>query len=234
MNNYFCTNSGWECNCPPPCQHPNPQPCQQTCPQPPNPSCPCSDDFRQALDLLCSPRIQPLVDFNAFAFVTGNYILGSALDTLVAGTAPGDNLAAPAGSYVCGGDSCEALTVSGALFPTEPDSTALAAIVTQVALCRLYAIAFGASAEGEGIESNFQTISQTLGQLLRPKKTQDCCNLADALTNAAAVRASTIIAGPLAVENSTILGQLGDILVMANSTDSRFYFICANKIDFMG
>ena len=36
------------------------------------------------------------------------------------------------------------------------------------------------------------------------------------------------------MENSTILGQMGDILVIANSTDSRFYFICANKIDFMG
>ena len=56
----------------------------------------------------------------------------------------------------------------------------------------------------------------------------------DALTSAAAVRTSTVAAGPLVVENSAILGQLGDVLVMANSTDSRFYFICANKIDYMG
>lgn len=240
MSNYFCTNSGRDCNCQPPCpqpcQQPNPQPCQQACPQPSSPYCPCSEDFRQALDLLCSPRIQPLVDFNTFAFVTGHYVLGSALDTLVAGTAPGDNLATPAGSYVCGGDSCEALTVSGLLFPTEVGATALEATVTQVALCRLYAIAFEAATDagGDGSESNFQSISQILGQLLRPKKPQDCSNLADALANAAAVRTSTVTAGPLVVENSTIIGQLGDILVMANSTDNRFYFICANKIDFMG
>ena len=70
--------------------------------------------------------------------------------------------------------------------------------------------------------------------LLRSKKPQACTNLADALTNAAAIRASTVTTGPLIVQNSTILGQLGDILVMANSTDNRFYLICANKIDFMG
>lgn len=229
MSNYFCTNSGRDCNCQPPC------PPQQSCPQPQPTACPCNEDFRRALDLICSPRLQPLVDFNTFAFVTDFYLLGTALETPTAGTAPGDNLAAPAGSYVCGGDSCEALTVSGLLYPPETGATALESTVTQVALCRLNAIAFDAAAtEMTTAAANFQTISQTLGQLLRPKKPQDCGNLADALTNAAAVRASTVTTGPLVVANSTILGQLGDILVMANSTDNRFYFICANEIDFMG
>ena len=86
----------------------------------------------------------------------------------------------------------------------------------------------------EPIATNFQTISQTLSQLLRPQRSNDCCSVADALTTAAAVRASTVVAGPLVVQNSTILGQIGSILVMANSTDNRFYFICANAIDFMG
>ena len=230
MSNYFCTNSGRDCNCncncPPPC--PPQQPCQQ------EQGCPCNDDFRRALDLLCSPRLRPLVDFNTFAFVTNFYILGSALTTPVAGTAPGDNLDDPAGSYVCGGDSCEALTVSGVLYPPEVGADALASTVTQVALCRLNAIAFEAATVDDSSETNFQTLSQTLGQLLRPKKPKDCDNLADALTNAAAVRASTVTTGPLIVENSTILGQLGDILVMANSTDNRFYFICTEKIDFLG
>ena len=232
MNNYFCTNSGRDCNCPQPC--PPPQPPQEPF-GPMQPCCPCGEDFRRALDLLCSPRLQPLVDFTTFAFVTDFYILGTALETLTAGTVPGDNLTAPAGSYVCGGDSCEALTVSGLLFPPEVGATALEPTVTQVALCRLNAIAFSAAPDtGEGSTTNFQTLSQTLGQLLRPKKPKDCENLADALTSAAAIRASTVTSGPLVVANSTILGQLGDVLVMANSTDSRFYFICANRIDFMG
>lgn len=202
----------------------------------PQRNCPCSEDFRRALDLLCSPRLQPLVDFTTFAFVTDYYVLGSGLDTPVAGTAPSDNLATPAGSYVCGGDSCDALTVSGLLYPPEAGATALTSTVTQVALCRLNAIAFGSAPDTaeDPVTGNFQTLSQTLGQLLRPQKPQPCGNLADALTNAAAIRASTVTTGPLVVANSTILGQIGDILVMANSTDSRFYLICANKIDFMG
>ena len=225
MNNYFCTNNR-DCACP--------QPCPPNRPPEPQPCCPCGEDFRRALDLLCSPRLQPLVDFNAFAFVTDYYVLGTALATPAAGTAPGDNLADPVGGYVCGGDSCEALTVSGLLYPPLAGETALEPTVSQVALCRLRAVAFEAAAVDGDAAANFQTVSQTLGQLLRPKKPQECTNLADALTSAAAVRASTVTAGPLVVSNAVILGQLGEILVMANSTDNRFYFICTDKIEFMG
>ena len=166
--------------------------------------------------------------------MTDNYLLGTARGTLTAGTAAGDNLDAPVGSYVCGGDSCEALTVSGLLYAPEVGATAQAATVTQIALCRLSAVAFAAAETTETAAANFQTISQMLGQLLRPRKPQDCGNLADALTSAAAVRASTVTAGPLIVQNSTILGQIGSVLVMANNTDNRFYFLCANTISFMG
>lgn len=233
MNNYHCTNSGRDCGCQQGCQQ-SPQDCCQF-DSPVQGSCPCSDDFRRALDLLCSPRLRPLVDFNTFAFVTDFYILGSALTTPTADTAAGDNLASPEGRFVCGGDSCQALTVSGLLYPPEIGASALEATITQVALCRLNAISFDAATTDDSSDTSFQTLSQALGQLLRPEKPHDCCtNLADALTNAAAVRASTVTAGPLVVENSTILGQLGDILVMANNTDNRFYLICTSKIAFLG
>ena len=233
MSNYFCTNSGRDCGCPPPCPSPCPQ---QSCSQPPAPTrCPCNEDFRRVLDLLCCPRLQPLVDFNAFAFVTDYYVLGSAVTVPAAAATPGDNLVELTASYVCGGDSCEALTVSGTLYPPTDGADALASTVTQVALCRLDAVAFAAAETADGTAvANFQTISQTLGQILRPQKPQDCGNLADALTNAAAIRASTVTTGPLIVQNSTIIGQSGNILVMANSTDNRFYLICADKIDYMG
>ncbi len=220
MSNYFCTND--RCG---PCQQPGP---------PQKPCCPCGEDLRKALDLLCCPQLRALVDFETFAFVTDHYILGTALIATDAGTTAADNLSEPAATYVCGGDSCETLTVSGTLYPPEIGAAALTAIVTQVALCQLTAIAFSAAAVDGSAAANFQTISQTLGQLLRPQKPMDCCSVADTLTTAAAVRASTVTAGPLVVENSTILGQLGNVLVMANSTTSRFYFICANAIDFMG
>ena len=106
--------------------------------------------------------------------------------------------------------------------------------MTQAALCRLKAISFDALAADDDAAANFQSISQTLSQLLRPNRPQDCGSMIDALTSAAAVRTSTVAAGPLVISNSAIIGQLGDVLVMANSTDSRFYFICANQIDYMG
>lgn len=227
MNNYFCTNSG--CN---PCQ--TQQGCQQSNHEPPRPGCPCGEAFRQLLELLCGQQLRALVDFSAFAFVSDFYILGASLTTPAAGTAPGDNLSELTGSYVCGSDSCETVTVSGLLYPPEVEATALESTVTQAALCRLKAIAFDALAVDEDAAANFQSISQILSQLLRPHKPQECGSMVEALTNAAAVRASTVAVGPLVVENSAILGQLGSVLVMANSTDARFYFICADKIDYMG
>ncbi len=222
MSNYFCTNSG--CS-----------PCQPQAPcQPETPHCACADDFRKLLHLICGAQLRPLIDFAAFAVVSDFYILGSALDAPIAGTAPDDNLADPAGTYVCGSDSCETVTVSGVLYPPEVGGTPLATTVTQAALCRITAIAFEALAVDGDATANFQTVSQTLSQLLRPNLPQDCGSMIDALTSAAAVRTSTVAAGPLIIANSAILGQLGDVLVMANSTDSRFYFVCANKIDFIG
>ena len=246
MNNYFCTNSGYDCNCPPPqppcqncpppqqqpCQNCPPQPCQEQ--QPQRSCCACGEDFRRALDLICSPRLQGLVDTTTFAFITDNYVLGTPIAAAPAGTTPADNLTAPAATYVCGGDNCESLTVSGTLYPTTVDGAALATIVTQVALCQLSAISFDASEALDGAEANFQTISQILGQRLRPQKPQECTSIVEALTSAAAVRASTLAVGPLVVQNSAILGRVGDVIVMANATDDRFYFICADKVEFMG
>ena len=236
MNNYICTNGGCERPCVSPQSCGPQQPCQ-SCPEPQpmqNCCCPCSDDFRRALDVICCPQLQGLIDTASFSFITPNYILGTSLSPAPAGTAPADNLTDPAATYVCGGAGCESLTVSGTLYPTTVESAALATVVTQVVLCRLIAISFDASDTGEGADTNFQAISRFLGNLLRPQRPQECTGIADALTSAAAVRASTLTAGPLVVQNSTILGKVGSVLVVANSTDARFYLICADKIDFMG
>ena len=234
MSNYYCTNSGVEnenqqesCGCE---QSGGGAPIHGCC-------CPCAEDFRKALGLLCSPRLQPLVDFAAFSFITDNYVLGTAIaDTsaVPVSAAPSDNLTDPAARFTCGGDSCESLTVSGTLYPAVAASAPLTTSVTQAALCQLDAITFDASDIDEGAAANFQTLSQRLGQCLRPQKPQECTSVAEALTSAAAVRASTITAGPLVVENSTIIGQLGNVLVMANAASNRFYLICANKVGVIG
>ena len=124
LSNYFCTNSG--CNS---CQ------LQPVCP-PEAPRCACGDDFRKLLHLICGSQLRPLINFAAFAVVSDFYILGTTLDAPVAGTAPDDNLAAPAGTYVCGSDSCETVTVSGSLYAPEVGGTALATASTSSAPTR--------------------------------------------------------------------------------------------------
>ena len=67
------------------------------------------------LQLLCDPRIAPLVDYSQFAFFTRNFVLGTSLDCPATSTAGYDNLTGPlTGSFErirsC---SCENLEVSG-------------------------------------------------------------------------------------------------------------------------
>ena len=139
MSNYFCTNTGCNPCQPQPCP---PQPCQE---ESPRPGCACAEDFRKLLDLICGQQLRPLTDFATFAFISDYYLLGSTLVAPVGGTAPGDNLAEPAGTYVCGSNSCETLTVSGLLYAPEAGGTALTSTVTQIALCRLKAIVFSSA-----------------------------------------------------------------------------------------
>lgn len=238
MSNYFCTNSGRDCNfCQQDCQQQSHECCQQQshecCQQS---ECPCGEEFRHALDFLCDSALRSLIDFDAFAFLTDFFLLGTSLQATICGTAPDDNLNDLNGSLVCGGDSCETIQVSGPLHYPIPNTAALNASISQVVLCQLNAIAFDAASTGDGQESNFQTIRHTLSRLLKPRHDQDCCcsSIAEALTSAAAVRTTTLTAGPLLVKNAAILGQIGDILVLANSADYRFYLVCANKIAFLG
>ena len=222
MNNY-CTNGSCR-SCPPAAAN-----CCE---------CPCGKDLHRALELLCSPQLQPLINFDAFAFVSGYYILGTATTALTVGTAPADNLDAPAGSYICGGNSCSTAGVSGSLYaPTGGE--AIGSTVSLASLCSAAAVAFDAAAATATATQaeNFQSVRQLLSQILRPHSHQaDCCmegSLLNSLTTAAQQTVS-LAAGPLLLENAAVLGEVGSVLVLANSTDFRFYFVCANNIDFIG
>ena len=225
MNQYYCTTGGRECvSCPPQ-------------PQPPQPSrCPCTDEFRALLDLLCSPQLSGLINLSAFGFVGSNYLLGVTA-TAVAPTAatPNDNLSALSGTFACG-SGCDTISVSGALAPFTPGSDNGAIGITQAVLCDLTAIVFEALATETTQAANFQTISQILSQALHPNATQQPCTASGAVTllRSAAARTVTLTAGPLVLRGVTVLGELGDVLVLANSADSRFYLVCSGKIGFLG
>lgn len=42
--------------------------------------CNCAAGMLGALELLCDPRLAPLVDYNQFAFFTPNFVLGTSLN----------------------------------------------------------------------------------------------------------------------------------------------------------
>ena len=134
-------------SCPPPapapCPPPNPScppPCPPGCmpippypPMPPRPpvppppraeeadvdcGCNCAAGMLGALELLCDPRLAPLVDYNQFAFFTPNFVLGTSLNCPDAATTAYDNLTGPlAGEFVsikpC---TCDDLEVSGQIY----------------------------------------------------------------------------------------------------------------------
>lgn len=231
MNQNYCTTGG--CDCPP-----RPQPCQpcgqQNCQQETGTRCRCADDFRNLLNFLCSRQLQDVVDFAAFGFITDSFLLGTTATEPAVGTAPGDNLTDLTGSYVCGSTGCDTVAASGTLAPAAFGGAPFALPVTQIALCHLDAIAFTV-AGGEDTAANFQTLTQALSQLLNPGKPVCCSNtVAGSLLESAAARSATVTAGPLTVFNATVLGTAGEVLVLANSTDSRVYFVCADQIAFIG
>lgn len=241
MNSNYCTTGGCDCGPvrPQPCQPCGVQNCQpcavQPCQQETAVRCSCADDFRNLLGFLCSRQLQDVVDFTAFGFITDSFVLGTTLVDPAPGTAPGDNLTALTGTYVCGSAGCDAVAASGAVAYAIPGAPPVALPVTQVALCRLDAIALTVTGGEEGVAANFQTLTQTLAQLLEPGR-PTCCSgtVAGSLLDAAAARSATVTAGPLTVFNAVVLGTLGEVLVLANSTDSRVYFVCADKIAFIG
>lgn len=221
MNQNYCTTDG--CGCP----VPKPQPCQTE----PEPRCGCADDFRTLLGIVCGPQLRGLVDFASFGFITDSYLLGTTLIDPCVGTTPGDNLDLLAGTYVCGTAGCDTIAVCGTVAPAVVGATPVILPVTQVALCRLDALVFSVTTP---LDTNFQTVTQTLSQLMEPRKTTCCDSVAGSLLGAAAARTATVTAGPLAVYNAVVLGTFGDVLVLANSVDGRIYFICAEKIAFIG
>lgn len=221
MNNFQCTN-GKDC-------------CRRDC------GCQCcaggcKEDFRRALCLLCERPLRELVDFDDFAFISDFFLVGTTLQNLETTQGPSDNLNNLNGNFTCGGDGRETITISGPLAYPIPGTPTAHNVISQAALCKLDAIAFEPEGQGAEKTAKFKAISQFFTNLLQPQQDRDCCcdSLLDALTERAATRSVTVTAGPLLVQNATILGQIGDILVLANPTDNRFYFICAGKITFIG
>ena len=244
---YMTTGRPGECA--PECCPPEPPVCAR--PDETDCCCACAAGMSAALQLLCDARLAELVDFSQFAFFTGGFVLGTSLNCPDNSTAAYDNLTGPlAGVFEkitpC---TCENLEVSGQIYypiPVCSSETCCASgpafDVEEIALCALKAVAFGVSAgtTTAETEANYQQLKRLLWQALHcgacmpssvPTKATPCDNAADCVGRR---RTLSVTVGPLLVANAAVLGSVADVIVLANDTDQRFYFICSSAIDLIG
>lgn len=250
------------CGCEPPACPPGSSMicwCRPACPKPEVPQldegCCCKASLRAALQLLCDSQIASLVDFDGAAFITDTYSAGSTLNTAAPETTPADNLTTLSGSFLrLSSCNCDLLDISAALY--YPPSTTTGVTATQVSLCELAGIALQVAqgtAEGditapEATTRNYRCLKQLLSRRLNPCNSRcgecsckcncdDCCCTAGILGMLAdnnLSRKVTLAAGLLILQGVTLLGTLGNVLVLANDNDQRIYFVCAAKVQFLG
>lgn len=227
------------------------------CPKPPKveEGCCCKESFRAALRLLCREELSELLDFDATAFITEAYVAGAGITQTVVVTDPADNLVEPltASFRRFSPGTCDLLDISGELFAIPTATTGLTA--TQVNLCQLIAVAIDlAETEAEGdltaeqvAARNFRRVRRILSSSISSDDTcgrddctcadcEDCCcaaGLLSALSGSNLSRRVTLAAGPLLLNDLTLLGAVGNVLVLANEEDLRFYFLCVNHIQFL-
>ena len=168
-----------------------------------------------------------------------------------------DNLGTLSGSFKrfapC---SCDLLDIDAEVYTLSGKNSVLTA--QQVNLCQLDAVVIqGAAACAEGDLSaeevaarNFRCVRSLLAQRLNPCGApcgqtacscacdgRDCCCAAGLLSTLAQNNLSrrvSLTAGLLTLQDVTLLGTVGNVLVLANDCDNRLYFVCVNSVQFIG
>ena len=216
--------------------------------------CSCAPGLVAALQLLCRPRFAALTDYKQFAFITRDFVLGSSLNCPAAATTPYDNLTGPLdGEFVkITPDSCENLEVSGQIYYPNPICTGGAETACcaegpyfdadSVRLCSVSAVAFGVTETTDfpSAEAAYNELAKLFYQATHagcgpmpstPVKPTPCDRSSDDIAGRGTV---SVTAGPLVIGNASVLGEVGDVLILANSEDHLFYFVCRSAIGFIG
>lgn len=231
--------------------------CAVTPPQPePDAPCCCKSSMAEALQLLCDPALASLVDFNSFFFLTHSLSVGGALCVPAANDA--DNITSAGATFhrfsPC---NCDLLDVSGTAYFAVPGTSNVALDpVDQLSLCAVEAVAFQLL-PSETTEAAcctldpFPSVSRALRRAIRAEggtttacgtcaahcDCDDCCCTAGILTELSTrnlSRLATLTAGPLVLQDVTVLGSLGSVLVLADEALGRFYLVCANTVETLG
>lgn len=227
--------------------------CEQSEPET-MPTCCCKASMVKALRLLCNSELASLVDFNAFFFLTGSLTVGGTL--AVPTTDDPDNIEELTASFrrfsPC---NCDLVDVDGtAYFATPGESYTALENMEQLSLCSLKALAFELITiedpdEPEG--ASYRRAVRILRRAIRAENEtttscgacgahcdcENCCCDAGILAELATrnlSRQATLTAGPLVLQNVTVLGAVGSVLVLANEEDERVYFVCVSQVEALG
>lgn len=123
--------------------------------------------------------------------------------------------------------------------------------ITSASVCQLEAVAFEVKDSGSLSTANFCRAKEYLQDRLDGNHSHcndncscdcdcdcdDCCcneGVIGELLSSNASRTVTLTVGGLAIQDALILGHKGNVLVLANEADERFYFICADHVQFLG
>lgn len=262
------TSCGSACSCAaeslcPAVPMPAPRSCQCTPPASDADACGCCKaSMRRALKLLCCNQISDLLDFNGFAFVTDDLIVGAQPEKMC--ECSKDNLGPLCGTFrrfsPC---NCDLIDIEGLAY----GPFGCLVEVDQATLCSLSALVFQVQGESpscpgaaplpmmcecsampttpEGrylrvrnlLQCQLDRIDSNCGDCVcRCDCTDDCCcadSVLAALSSMSLNKRATLVAGLLALRNVSVLGTIGNVLVLGNDTDNRFYFVCANKVEML-
>lgn len=226
--------------------------CNQADPDP-LPTCCCKASMVEALRLLCGTELASLVDFDAFFFLTDALSVGGALT--VPGEGP-DNIEELDASFrrfsPC---NCDLIDVDGTAYFATPCATCTALEdVEQLSLCSVKAVAFDLE-DPECPETCEDAVYRRATRLLRRAirsedgttgscapcgshcDCDDCCCDEGLLTELATRNLSrqvTITVGPLVLQDVTVLGSVGSVLVLASEEEQRIYFVCVSQVEALG
>lgn len=216
----------------------------------PQVTCCCKASMVEALRLLCGNTLGSLVDFNAFFFLTDSLAIGSPLSVPNGNT---DNITIPTASLrrfsPC---NCDLLDVSGTAYFAVPGTSNVAlSDLEQLSLCAIKAIAFQvpeASCPRDCDDSNYDRAVRAIRRAIRAEggntnacgschahcDCDDCCCAAGLITELSSrnlSRSATLTVGPFVLQDVTVLGSIGSVLVLSDEDLSRFYLVCANAVE---
>lgn len=207
----------------------------------------CKNSMVEVLRLLCDPQLSESVNLNTFFFLTDSLTVGGTLHAPVPSTAPADNIGSAAASFrrfsPCNNGLLE---IAGtAYFTAVPGNIVALETTDQISGLSLKAAAF-TLIDAEDVGETASTYRHAFRAFRRglsaaPSAGGGGCD-ADGCTSALLAELSTrtlsrvvsFTAGPLVLQNVSVVGSLGNTIVLGNEPLRRFYLVCTEDIEVLG